>query len=209
MESPPPGTFNYSDTRTYSPAEALDVLNGVLLTKGYTLVRHGRMLVVVNLEDGIPPNLVPDVSLAELDQRFAGGQSEVNRAYAIAGSFVRDLFDRYGQDVAARILQGVSRGLSFPDAFKAATGDSLAAAESSFWDRQTFWYRWVPVLTSSVTLWMIVTLLALWAIKRRRQRDAALRRIWDAEEERLRLAAVARIELPELPQKDEAGEWVN
>ena len=152
------------------------------------------------------------VSLADLDQRFAGGQSEVNRAYAIAGSFVRDLFDRYGQDVAARILQGVSRGLAFPDAFRAATGDSLAAAESSFWDRQTFWYRWVPVLTSSVTLWMIVTLLALWAIKRRRERDAALRRIWDAEEERLRLAAEARIELPEppeLPRKDEAGEWVN
>ena len=69
MESPPPGTFNYSDNRSYTPAEALDVLNGVLLTKGYSLVRHGRMLVVVNLEDGIPPNLVPDVPLAELDQR--------------------------------------------------------------------------------------------------------------------------------------------
>ena len=27
------------------------------------------MLVVVNLEDGVPPNLVPDVPLAELDQR--------------------------------------------------------------------------------------------------------------------------------------------
>ena len=69
MESPPPGTFNYTDTRSYSPTEALDVLNGVLLTKGYTLVRHGKMLVVVNLEDGVPPNLVPDVPLAELDSR--------------------------------------------------------------------------------------------------------------------------------------------
>lgn len=69
MESPPSGTFNYTDSRTYTPTEALDVLNGVLLTKGYTLVRHGRMLVVVNLEDGIPPNLVPDVPLSELDQR--------------------------------------------------------------------------------------------------------------------------------------------
>jgi len=147
------------------------------------------------------------VSLAELDQRFAGGQSEVNRAYAVAGSFVRDLFDRYGQDVAARILRGVSRGLSFPDAFRAATGDSLAAAESSFWDRQTFWYRWVPVLTSSITLWMIVTLLALWAIKRRRERDSALRRMWDAEDERLRLAAMATP--VEMPRKDEAGECVN
>ena len=46
LEAPPPGTFNYRDTRSYTPAEALDVLNGVLLTKGYTLVRRGRMLVL-------------------------------------------------------------------------------------------------------------------------------------------------------------------
>ncbi len=69
LESPPPGTFNYQDTREYTPAEALDVLNSVLLTKGYTLVRKGRMLLVVNLEDGIPPNLVTDVPVAELEER--------------------------------------------------------------------------------------------------------------------------------------------
>jgi type II secretory pathway component GspD/PulD (secretin) len=69
LEAAPPGTFNYRDSRSYTPAEALDVLNGVLLTKGYTLVRRDRMLVVVNLEDGIPPNLVPDVPLSELDER--------------------------------------------------------------------------------------------------------------------------------------------
>ena len=68
MESPPPGTFNYTDTRSYSPTEALDVLNGVLLTKGFTLVRHGKMLVLVNLEDGVPPNLVPDIPLDQLDK---------------------------------------------------------------------------------------------------------------------------------------------
>jgi hypothetical protein len=140
------------------------------------------------------------VSLAELEERFAGGQGEVNRAYAVAGAFVRDLFERYGQESAPAILFGVARGLSFEDAFRAATRTSLADAEASFWSRQTFWYRWVPVLTSSVTLWLLVTLLALWAIRRRRARDAALRRLWDAEEERLRLAEEAR---------NRDGEWVN
>lgn len=67
LESPPSGTFNYRDSRAYTPAEALDVLNSVLLTKGFTLVRSGRMLVLVNLEDGIPPNLVSDVPLADLN----------------------------------------------------------------------------------------------------------------------------------------------
>jgi peptidase MA superfamily protein len=143
------------------------------------------------------------VSLADVEERFAGEQAQVNRAYAIAGAFVRDLFDRYGPGAAPRLLSGVAHGQSFEAAFRAATGVSLAAAESSFWRRQTFWYRWVPILTSSVTLWLLITLLALMAIQRRRRRDAALRRAWDEEEERLRLAAAARL------QEEGGDEWVN
>jgi peptidase MA superfamily protein len=132
-----------------------------------------------------------EISLAGLDDLFAGGEGAAHRAYAISGAFVRDLLDRHGEDAAARILDGVADGLPFEEAFRRATGVTLAAAESSFWSRQSFWYRWVPLLTSSVTLWLGITLLALYAIKRRRARDAALRRMWDEEEERLRLAREA------------------
>lgn len=68
-DSTPPGTLNYSDQREYTPAEALDLLNGILLTKGYTLVRRERMLMLINLEDGIPPNLVPTITPDALDSR--------------------------------------------------------------------------------------------------------------------------------------------
>jgi len=69
MNAAPTGTLNYTDDRTYTPAEAIDLLNSVLLTKGYTLVLRGRMLMLINLEDGIPPNLVSTVPAEELDQR--------------------------------------------------------------------------------------------------------------------------------------------
>ena len=69
MDNPPPGTFNYTDDREYSVSEALDLLNSVLLTKGYTLVRRNRMLLVLNTADGIPPDVVPRVTLEELDKR--------------------------------------------------------------------------------------------------------------------------------------------
>ncbi len=69
LDAPPPGTFNYIDSRSYSAEEAIDVLNSVLLTKGYTLVRRERMLLLINLEDGIPPNLVTTVPVQELDER--------------------------------------------------------------------------------------------------------------------------------------------
>ncbi|MDA1051631.1 MAG: general secretion pathway protein [Planctomycetota bacterium] len=69
MDAPPAGTFNYRDTRAYTPAEAIDLMNRVLLLKGFTLVRSERLLTLMNLEDEIPPQLVEFVSVADLDKR--------------------------------------------------------------------------------------------------------------------------------------------
>ncbi|HSK81464.1 MAG TPA: hypothetical protein VLQ45_33730 [Thermoanaerobaculia bacterium] len=143
------------------------------------------------------------VSLTDLEERFQGGGAEVHRAYAISGAFVRGLLERHGPDAVGRILAGVREGLPFEDAFRRATGETLGEAETSFWRRQSFWYRWVPILTSSALLWIAITLLFLWAVRRRRARDAALRRVWEEEEERLRLAAEARM------AEGDGGELVN
>ena len=73
----PPGTFNYSDTREYTPTQAIDILNSVLLTKNFSLVRQGRAVTLVDLKDlkeGIPPYLVSQVTPEELDQK---GNSEL------------------------------------------------------------------------------------------------------------------------------------
>ncbi len=69
LDVSPTGTFNYSDSREYTPAEAIDLLNSVLMTKGYTLVLRDRMLLLVNLEDSIPPSLVSEVPVEQLERR--------------------------------------------------------------------------------------------------------------------------------------------
>lgn len=65
----PPGTFNYSDPKEYTPDEALDLMNGVLQTKGYILIRKQRMLFLINLENEIPPTLIDTISPEELKGR--------------------------------------------------------------------------------------------------------------------------------------------
>jgi hypothetical protein len=95
-----------------------------------------------------------------------------------------------GPEVTGEVLRRVGRGVVFEDAFRQATGEPLAAAEESFWRRRTFWQRWLPFLTSSFALWLAVTLLALWAFRRRRRRDAELAERW-AEEEQARAAALS------------------
>ncbi|HBO46082.1 MAG TPA: hypothetical protein DD670_19595, partial [Planctomycetaceae bacterium] len=69
LDAPPAGTFNYRDDRSYTPSEALDVLNSVLLTKGYTLVLRDKMLLLADLEDQIPPSMIPRVPVSQLDER--------------------------------------------------------------------------------------------------------------------------------------------
>lgn len=62
----PPGTFSHIDTKEYNAGKALDVLNGYLQRKGYALLLKDGFLVCVNVDKGIPPNLIPDVAVDEL-----------------------------------------------------------------------------------------------------------------------------------------------
>ena len=65
----PPGTFNYYDKREYTPTEALDVINGYLLQKGYLTVRRDEFLVVLSMDQPIPPNLIPIITPDTLKDR--------------------------------------------------------------------------------------------------------------------------------------------
>jgi type II secretory pathway component GspD/PulD (secretin) len=69
MDEAPPGTFNYSDSKEYTPTEAIDLLNGWLLTKGYTLVRRERLVMCLNLKGGLPEGAIPRVTLEDLGTR--------------------------------------------------------------------------------------------------------------------------------------------
>lgn len=114
-------------------------------------------------------------------ERFNAGGQTTRRAYVMAGAFVRDLLVRYGPTVVARILAQLAAGASFDTAFAQVTGLSVAEADREF-RSDSLWYQAVPLLTSSAVLWMGVTALALFAIRKRRQHSAQMRRRWEEEE---------------------------
>lgn len=122
-------------------------------------------------------------TLHDLDAGFYRDRATATHAYALAAAFVHDLLRVRGEAAATHILERVRAGDPFAVAFETVTSTSLSAAETDFWRRHTWLYRWIPILTSSATLWMVVTLLALIAIRRRHSRDAELRQRWEAEDE--------------------------
>jgi hypothetical protein len=129
-----------------------------------------------------------DSALVTLEERFQGGRDSASRAYAFAGAFVRYLVEEHGRGAPARILDGVGQGLAFPAAVKDATGLTLAQVETAYFRHLDFWNKWVPFLTSSTTLWILISLLAIYAFKRRRAKDAEILARWADEEESRRLA---------------------
>jgi hypothetical protein len=120
-------------------------------------------------------------SLAAIDADFRGSTSSAARAYGVSGAFVHDLIGRHGPGFPARVLASLAAGASFDDAFAGATAMSLAEAERVFW-RESWWYRVVPWLTSSIALWIGIVALAVVARRRRAARRRLLRERWDAEE---------------------------
>lgn len=69
MDTKPPGTFTYSDDKEHTATQAIDLLNSVLLSKGFALIRREKMLLVVDVSQGVPFELVPQIELEELPQR--------------------------------------------------------------------------------------------------------------------------------------------
>jgi hypothetical protein len=124
------------------------------------------------------------VRMNDVNDLFEAGSNGAGRAYALASAFVRHIIETQGSEVPARILAAVANGKSFDLAFEQASGRSLVDAERSFHAELTSWTRRLPILTSPFVLWMMVTLLALYAIYVRRRRSAEQRRKWAEEDAR-------------------------
>ncbi|MFY9257045.1 MAG: secretin N-terminal domain-containing protein [Fuerstiella sp.] len=69
----PPGTFSHYDDNKYTPRQTLDILNGYLLRKGYAMMENNGFLIVLNVDNGIPPYLVPSATIEELVQINSDG----------------------------------------------------------------------------------------------------------------------------------------
>lgn len=149
----------------------------------------GRLMLAALPREGL--------SMAEVERGFHAGGWSAQRAYALSTAFVRWLRDQAGADAGARILEQIADGHAFPRAIESATGRSLRELERMYWRRLNIWHRWVPFLTSSAFLWILVTGLALMAFYRRRERDEERLEQWEEEE--------TELELRRLP----TDEWVN
>jgi len=122
------------------------------------------------------------VPLSTLRRAFPQDANGARAAYAESFSFVRHLVREQGPDVLAGMLAGVRDGASLEDAYLSLTGSTLEAAERRWRRRVHFFYRWIPIGGSSLTLWGGMALLLIAGYMRKRRRTRATLKRWEEEE---------------------------
>lgn len=88
----PPGTVNYVDnSRTYRLGEAMDVVNRLLLDRGYSLVRRGRQLILIDQESDLAAALISELAeLVTADELDTRANSDIVRCVLPLGSLTAD-----------------------------------------------------------------------------------------------------------------------
>jgi len=144
-----------------------------------------------------------DLDLAKIEAGFSGSELEVQRSYALSLGFVRYFLHQFGPDSPRLMLERVAAGQTFDQAFFEVTRQPLPDVEREFWRSGRMWNRWIPFFTSSLALWMAITFLALWTIRRRRRKDAKIRELWELEDG---LLEPGDTNVPTHPKNDE---WIH
>ena len=92
LDQVPIGSWTFADpTRNYTVSEALDVINLALLKRGYCLVRRGRMLQVIDLEQQNADKLISELTeLVRPEQLEERGKSDIVSCVFPLGSMTAD-----------------------------------------------------------------------------------------------------------------------
>lgn len=118
---------------------------------------------------------------ADLDAAFAGGEGAAAAAYAEAESFLRGLIDLYGPAAPARVLHAMLGGTPLHDATRPLGGLPCDVE----WDRWKAALKadrsWIVALAGRLLLGVLFLAVVVFALARRRRKDAALEAKWARE----------------------------
>lgn len=122
------------------------------------------------------------IPLRDLRGRFPRESYEARRAYVESFSFLTYLAENYGEPLIWLLISKMKEGQDFDNSFFIVFGEELRRVEEKWISQVTFWYRWIPVATSSITLWIGVTLLFIFGYVRKKSRAKKILERWDEED---------------------------
>lgn len=122
------------------------------------------------------------IPLRRLTEGFPWDDQEVKLAYAESADLVGYIFDKYGKEGFQAIVRAMADGHEFDRAVRKALSVSIYELEQGWRRNLRRRYSWVPIITSSVTVWGIVSLVLIAGYLRKRRSAREQLELWEKEE---------------------------
>ena len=122
-------------------------------------------------------------SLSAISKNFPVEKRLADQAYAQSISLIAYIINKHGLESLHSIINNLISGHSTEEAFFNSLGISLYAFEKQWHAYLRRHYTWIPILTSSFTIWFLITLLALgiYFYKKRLVRQKMI--LWEIEDQ--------------------------
>ena len=123
------------------------------------------------------------IPFERIAEDFPDDPSMAETAYAQSYLFVKYMMRRFGDDAVARLVSSLREEGELARAVNAEFEVSLAELLDGFDQYARVKATWIPVITSTATVWGVITLLFLYSVAGRRFRDRNTLRRWQEEED--------------------------
>ena len=121
--------------------------------------------------------------LNSIKETFPEEKRLADRAYAQSFSLIAYIINNYGVDYLHRMISSLVTGLPPERTFYQVFGFSLAEFERDWHIYLRRRYNWIPFLTSSFTIWFLISLLALGIYTNKKRQAKKRMDLWDIEEQ--------------------------
>ncbi len=120
--------------------------------------------------------------LSEITYTFPRERREVELAYCQSFYLISYLIKKYGKRRFQNFIKHYTKEERFEDALLKIYGVNLNMLEKNWHSYLKMRYSWIPIITSTSTLWFIITLIFICGYIRKRRRVVATLQQWEEDE---------------------------
>ena len=120
--------------------------------------------------------------LQDLNHVFEADPFEVRQAYLQSYSLVNFMISTYGREAFHQLIKQLSQGEPFGQAIEEVFRVSPLEFEAHWMKQIRFRYTWIPLLTSSTALWLLIIAVLTGAYIQRKIRAQKILERWAEEE---------------------------
>lgn len=120
------------------------------------------------------------VDIDTLEESFPDNPIDINNAYLTSSEFFTFLLSEIGEEGLYKVFENLRDGVEFRYAVYKVAGKTISEMEKEFKKSSRFKYAWLPIITSSTTLWLVLTFLFIYVFivkKRRAEKKLELMRM--------------------------------